>query len=357
MSRHITEYLREPQKKTLFSVELTIPSKQSDITAEKIFGRIDKFMPYQPTFLSLTSRAHERIVTASGSEEQIRLRKDYLDTNVMSIRLMEHYSKDIMPHVACLGYTPEETEDSLRNLHFHGIRNILAIKGDIPAPIHLKPPEKNEYKISMQRYYQVERGHQFTYQLVEQIQAMNEGEFLTGIDRKQATDFCIGVTGYPEGHYETPDWQICLDHLKSKVDAGANFVITQMFFDNEVFYRFLERAHKKGIHVPIIPGIAPLTKVESIESIIHVFKASIPKSLLDKVTQYAAQSDREQAAKDVTLIGAQYAYEQIKELAERTDTQIIHFFTMSLPHPTTTIMAAFRGYEAIKSLKKYNREE
>ena len=296
----------EKKGKKQFSFELLPPLKGKDI--QIIYDTIDPLVPYKPSFIS---------VTYHREEIAYRMRKDGLvekktihkrpGTVAISAAIKYKYDIRVVPHMICGGFTVEETENALIDLHFLGIRNILALRGDPTRFERSFIPEVN--------------GHKYAVELVEQIMELNKGIYSDEeLLNTAAMDFTVGVAGYPERHFEAPNKEYDLQNLKRKVDAGAKFIITQMFFDNERFFRFVENCRKIGIEVPIIPGIKPLTTQAQLSIIPSTFFVEIPQKLVSKLNKVKTNED-------VSKIGVEWSIKQAEELY-KFGCSNIHYFTM-----------------------------
>jgi len=293
------------------SIEIIPPKKGFKIKA--LFAELEALMKYKPAFMSVTSHAHARSIELVGGKEVERIKSKRLDTNAICIAAQSRFGVEPTPHVICRGFTKDETEDVLLTLHFHGIKNVLALRGDA-APATSGTSFANEY----------------ASELVEQIQRMNQGIYLDPIDDAEKTDFCVGVAGYPEKHFEAPDFETDLKWLKHKVDCGADFIITQMFFDNSAFYKFRDEAAKIGIRVPIIPGIKPLYKKEHLESLPRIFYTNIPESVKESISRF---NDPE----DIYKAGIESTIAQCKDLLAN-GVPGIHFYSMGIAKPTSDVL-------------------
>jgi methylenetetrahydrofolate reductase (NADPH) len=219
---------------------------------------------------------------------------------------MHRYGVDAVPHLICGGFTQEETENALIDLNFLNINNVLALRGDA---------RKFETKFIPQ-----EGGHGFALDLVEQIQHMNDGKYLDkGIENGSKTSFCIGIAGYPEKHFESPNFESDLYFTKKKIDAGASYIVTQMFFDTDKYFEYVNKCHEYGITVPIVPGIKPITKKYQLNSIPRNFFINMPEALVKEITKTSDANVKE--------IGIEWAIEQCKQLIEKK-VPCIHFYTM-----------------------------
>jgi methylenetetrahydrofolate reductase (NADPH) len=221
--------------------------------------------------------------------------------------IMHHYGVDAIPHLICGGFSKEETENALIDLQFLGINNVLALRGDARKFEDKFIPETD--------------GHKYAVDLVRQINDMNHGNYLdTSIEKGAKTDFCIGVAGYPEKHFESPNFKQDIDHLKAKIDAGAGYIVTQMFFDNNKFFTFKKACEDAGIKVPIIPGIKPITKKYQLNSIPRKFFVDFPEELVKEVVKTDDDA--------IVNLGIEWCIAQCRELKE-AGVPCIHFYTMS----------------------------
>jgi methylenetetrahydrofolate reductase (NADPH) len=229
------------------------------------------------------------------------------------------YRVDTVPHIICGGFSKQDTEDALIDLNFVGIDNVLVLRGD---------PIKSEGRFKPEA-----EGHHFANELVEQVVKMTTGNSLDpDLKDVQKTNFCIGVAGYPEKHFEAPNLNSDLKYLKAKVDAGAEYIVTQMFYDNSKFFEYVEKCKAIGINVPIIPGLKPLTSKSQLSVIPHHFHIDMPDELVDLVER--AKSDAE-----VREIGVQWCIQQSKEL-KAAGVPVLHYYTMGKAKSTAEIAKA-----------------
>jgi methylenetetrahydrofolate reductase (NADPH) len=227
--------------------------------------------------------------------------------------IMNRYDVDAVPHLICGGFTKDETENALIDLNFLGIKNVLALRGDNAIGERHFKPEVN--------------GNTNALDLIHQIRNMNSGIYLDEeLKNPNPTNFCIGAAAYPEKHIDAPNMEVDLNFLKRKVDAGASFLTTQMFFDNDKFFAFVENCRKFGINVPIIPGLKPITTKKQIYSLPKIFNIDIPNDLFQAVNDAKDNSDAE-------MVGIQWCVQQCKELIAQ-NVPVIHFYTMSRSHST-----------------------
>lgn len=293
-------------KKPLFTFEILPPLKGSNI--EILYNSIEPLIEFSPAYIN---------VTYHQQEVEYEKRKDGLiekkvvrkrpGTVGISAAIKYKYKVEVVPHLICGGFSKEDTEDALIDLHFLGFDNVLALRGDPPKSERFFRPEKN--------------GHSYALGLVDQISNLNKGKYLDEkIENITHTDFCIGVAGYPEKHGEAPNLETDLLHLKEKIDAGAEYIVTQMFFDNQKYFEFVKKCREIGIKVPIIPGIKPVMSMNDIKSIPKIFNISIPNDLV-------AEVEKCKTKEDICLVGADWAIKQSKELIE-FGVPSIHYFTI-----------------------------
>ncbi|MBS4059226.1 MAG: methylenetetrahydrofolate reductase [NAD(P)H] [Bacteroidetes bacterium] len=293
-------------KKTLFSFELLPPLKGQNI--ENIQNTVDPLMELNPAFVNVTYHQEEFVYKTlpSGLIEKKTIRKRP-GTVGIAAAIMYRYGVNVVPHIICGGFTREETENALIDLHFLGIKNLLVVRGDAQPSM---------------KYFQAEPGgHSHALDLVKQIGDLNKGIYLEeDLLNSTPTDFSIGVAGYPEKHIEAPNMESDLKYLKMKIDAGAEFIVTQMFFDNSKFFDFVDRCRAVGITVPIIPGLKPISSLGQLNTLPQTFNIDLPDDLVKEVQKC---SNNQQ----VREVGAEWAIAQSKELVSR-NSPAIHFYTM-----------------------------
>lgn len=312
----VTEYINQSNS-TLVSFEVLPPMKGKSI--QSIYDTLDPLMEFKPPFINVTYHRAEYIYkrNAEGLFEKTIIRKRPGTVGICTA-IVNRYKIDAVPHIVCGGFTVEETEDALIDLAFLGINNILVIRGD---------PNKNETSFEAEP-----GGHRNAIDLLKQAVKMNKGIFLQeDITDVVPTDFCIGVAGYPEKHYEAPNIKMDLKYLKEKVEAGAQYIITQMFFDNNKYFEFVKSCREMGITVPIIPGIKPITNKKHMNTLPRLFHVEIPEALATELEK--AQTD--EAAK---RIGIDWCIEQCKELV-KANVPLLHFYTMSNPGPVKAVVS------------------
>ncbi len=311
----VTEHIANAQGKTIFSFEILPPLKGQSI--QSIFDGIDPLMEFNPQFIDVTYHREEYILKPrpNGSFDKIVTRKRP-GTVAVAAAIKNRYKIDVVPHIICGGFSKEETENALIDLNFLGIDNILALRGDNvkSEPNWTTHPD----------------GNQDAIELIAQIQHMNAGKYLDDdLTNADPSMFCIGVGGYPEKHFEAPNRKSDLSYLKRKIDAGADFIVTQMFFDNAKYFQFVDECRAAGINVPIIPGIKPIATKSHLTVLPKIFHIDIPEALADAVEQ---SKDN----KAVQQIGIEWAIEQCQEL-KAAGVPVLHFYTMSKSAATKAI--------------------
>jgi len=301
----ITEHINKADRKTLFSFEIVPPQKGKNI--KELYDNIDPLMEFKPPFIDVTTSREEQIyVNKAGlfDRKTTRMRPGTLG---ICAAIKHKYDVDTVPHVLCGGFTKEETEYLLVDCHYLGINNLMALRGDA---------------MSHQKYFEATNGgHLFAKDLVNQIQNLNKGKYLHDmVEVEDKSDFCIGVAGYPEKHLEAPSMQSDLKRLKEKVDAGADYVVTQMFFDNQKYFDFVEAAKEIGINVPIIPGIKPIAVKRHLQLLPQVFRIDLPEDLINSI-------DNCKDNKAVRQVGIEWAIQQSKELLQ-AGIPVLHYYSM-----------------------------
>ncbi len=302
----VTEHIKKANGKTLFSFEIIPPKKGNNI--EELYDNINPLMEFNPPFIDVTTSREEYVYIDKGN--------GLLDRKITRMRpgtvgicaaIKHKYNVDTVPHVLCGGFTKEETEYVLVDCHYLGIQNVMALRGDA---------------MSHQKYFTPnEGGNHYAKDLVEQIHNLNHGKYLHDvIETSNKADFCIGVAGYPEKHLEAPSLQSDLKRLKEKVDAGADYVVTQMFFDNKKYFEFVNAAKKAGINVPIIPGIKPIAVQRHLQLLPQVFKIDLPEDLITAIEKCSNNSQ-------VRQVGVEWAIQQSKEL-QAAGVPVLHYYSM-----------------------------
>lgn len=302
----ITDHIKKANNKALFSFEVIPPKKGNSI--QELYDNIDPLMEFNPPFIDVTTSREEHVYVDNGNglldRKTTRARPGTLG---ICAAIKHKFDVDTVPHVLCGGFTKEETEYLLVDCDYLGIQNVMALRGD---------------SMSHQKFFEPSLGgHNFATELVSQIKDLNSGKYLHGvIETNHNSDFCIGVAGYPEKHFESPSLQTDLKHLKEKVDAGADYIVTQMFFDNQKYFQFVEAAKKEGINVPIIPGIKPIAVKRHLQLLPQFFSIDLPESLISAVESCKTN-------KDVRQVGIEWAIQQSKELLD-AGVPVLHYYSM-----------------------------
>ncbi len=302
----VTEHIKNANGKTLFSFELLPPLKGA--TIEKIYDTIDSLLEFEPSFIDVTSHREEYVYKDKGNGllQKVTTRKRP-GTVGITAAIQNKYKIDTVPHIICGGFTKEETEYALIDLHFLGIDNILALRGD---------PIKTE-----KSFVPTKNGNNYAIDLLEQTVALNNGQYLHDeIQNSNATDFCVGVAAYPEKHFESPNLKSDIHFLKKKVEMGAEYVVTQLFYDNKKYFDFVEKCRDAGITVPIIPGIKPIATKKHLNIIPQYFHVDLPEDLVDATVK--AKNNKE-----IRQIGVEWSIQQCKELIA-AGVPSLHFYTM-----------------------------
>ena len=301
----VTEHIQNANE-TLFSFEILPPLKGKSI--QSIYDGIDPLMEFKPKFVNVTYHREEYIYKEhdNGLLEKIAIRKRPGTVGICAA-IMNKYHVDAVPHLICGGFSKEETENALIDLQFLGIDNVLALRGD---------SIKNESTFRPHT-----EGHAFAVDLIHQISEMNQGNYMMDDVQLEPTDFCIGTAGYPEKHFEAMNLSTDLKYLKDKVDAGAEYIVTQMFFDNQKYFAFVDECRKIGINVPIIPGLKPIKTLSHISFLPKFFKIDYPVELS---TELLKCKDN----KAVEQLGIEWGIQQSKEL-KAAGAPCIHYYTMS----------------------------
>ena len=301
----VTDHLKEA-KDTLFSFEILPPLKGKSIRS--IFDGIDPLMEFKPRFINVTYHREEYIYKEreNGLLEKIAIRKRPGTVGICAA-IMNKYDVDAVPHLICGGFSKEETENALIDLQFLGIDNVLALRGDSIKTESSFRPHPN--------------GHEFAVDLIHQINDMNSGNYLMDDVNLEPTDFCIGAAGYPEKHFEAMNLTTDLQYLKQKVDAGAEYIVTQMFFDNKKYFAFVDACREAGITVPIIPGLKPIKSMRHISFLPKFFHIDYPEELSAELLKCKTNADAER-------VGIEWGIQQSRELKE-ANVPCIHYYTMS----------------------------
>ncbi|WP_026951509.1 methylenetetrahydrofolate reductase [NAD(P)H] [Algoriphagus mannitolivorans] len=309
----ITEHLANA-KSTLFSFEILPPLKGQSL--KELLEGIEPLMEFNPPFVDVTYHREEFIYKKhpNGLLEKVSTKKRPGTVGICAA-IMNRFQVDAVPHLLCGGFTKEETENALIDLNFIGVENVLALRGDAPKGEKFTPERE---------------GHAFAGELVEQIIRMNQGKYLhEETENNFHTDFCVGVAGYPEKHFEAPSLKFDLKQLKEKVDKGAEYIVTQMFFDNQKYFDYVKKVREAGIEVPIIPGLKPITTLGQITMLPRTFFLDLPDALMDELEKCKTNGE-------VKEVGISWAIQQSKELV-KAGVPSLHFYTMSKADTTYKI--------------------
>ncbi|HEV7330393.1 MAG TPA: methylenetetrahydrofolate reductase [NAD(P)H] [Flavisolibacter sp.] len=311
----VIEHIKEA-KGTLVSFEILPPLKGKGINA--LWEHLDPLMEFKPSFINVTYHRSESMFKKKpdGTFEKVEVRKRPGTVGICAA-LMNRYKVDAVAHLICGGFNKQETEDALIDLHFLGVNNVLVLRGDAPKNESSFEPEPG--------------GHRYAIELQQQIMNMNNAIYLEE-DLKNAvkTNFCIGVAGYPEKHFEAPNMQTDMAFLKAKVDAGAEYIVTQMFFDNHKFFAFVQACKDAGINVPIIPGLKPITTKKQLNIIPRTFHVDIPEELSTEIMK--CKTDAE-----VEIVGQEWLLRQSKEL-KAANVPVLHYYTLGKPHVIANVV-------------------
>src|SRR3954471_9380273 len=311
----VTEHLERSKGKTLFSVEILPPLKGKSI--QNIYDLIDPVMEFRPAFIDVTYHREEYVYKKreNGLLEKFSIRKRPGTVSICAA-IMNHYEVDPVPHRICGGFSKEETENALIELNYLGINNLLLLRGDAIKSESVFEPHRD--------------GHHYAIELVKQVHNMNRGVYLDEeLQDVAATEFCVGVAGYPEKHFEAPNLKTDLKYLKAKVDAGADYIVTQMFFDNSKFFEFVTKCKEAGINVPVIPGLKPITMKKQCSSLPKIFHVDLPEELADEIEK--CNNDKE-----VREVGIEWCISQSKEL-KAAGVPCLHYYTMGNAEMTCRI--------------------
>jgi len=313
----VIDHIKNSKNKTLFSFEIIPPVKGRNI--RELYDNIDPLMEFKPPFIDVTTSREEYVYIDKDGLLDKRLTRMRPGTVGICASIKHKYNVDTIPHVLCGGFTKEETEYLLVDCHYLGIDNIMALRGDA---------------MKEEKYFTPSHGgHLFASDLVEQIKDLNRGKYLHEvIESDDCADFCIGVAGYPEKHMEAPSLHSDLKWLKHKIDLGAEYVVTQMFFDNQKYFEFVEAARAMDINVPIIPGIKPIAIKKHLHLLPQVFRIDIPQDLIDAVE--ACKNNKE-----VRQVGIEWAIQQSNEL-KAAGVPVLHYYSMG---KSTNIQAIAEG--------------
>lgn len=301
----VTEHIEKAKSKTLFSFEILPPKKGDNL--QTIFSNIDPLMEFNPPFIDVTyhREEYEYKELPNGLLEKIITRKRPGTVGICAA-LQLKYKVDAVPHLICGGFDKEETEDILIDFNFLGIDNVLVLRGDAIKSEGVFRPQPD--------------GYRHANELVEHVDAMNKGKYLHDEYASGATNFCIGVAGYPEKHFESPNLDTDLHYLKKKINAGANYIVTQLFYNNQKYFDFVEKCRNIGILVPIIPGIKPISTKNHLTVLPNIFHIDMPQELVLEVEKCKNN-------KEVYEVGIEWSVQQCKELI-KNKVPVLHFYSM-----------------------------
>ena len=314
----VTEHIKNA-KQTLFSFEILPPLKGTSI--ESIYNSLDPLMEFNPPFIDVTYHREEYVYKKrkDGLLERRSVRKRPGTVGICAA-IMNKYNVDTVPHIICGGFNQEETENALIDLDFLGVDNVLVLRGDpIKSETYFKPNEG---------------GHSYASELLQQVNQMNRGIYLDDeLKNSASTDFCVGVAGYPEKHFEASNMRSDIHFLKKKVVAGADYIVTQMFFDNQQYFDFVNLCRENDINIPIIPGLKPMSTNKQLTLLPQRFHLNIPNPLVDEVLKCKTNEQ-------IRKVGVEWAIQQTKELIE-FGAPCIHFYTMGKSDNVQKIVGTF----------------
>lgn len=303
-------------KDSLISFEVLPPIKGKGI--EALYRHLDPLMEFNPAFINVTYHRSEHVFkkNADGTFQKVIVRKRP-GTESICAAIMNRYEVDTVPHLICGGFSVNDTEDALINLQYLGIDNVLVLRGD---------PAKNESTFEPEP-----GGHRFASDLLKQVVNLNSGIFLEeDLKGTQGTKFCIGVAGYPEKHSEAPNMETDLQYLKAKIDLGADYIITQMFFDNAKFFAFEKACREIGINVPIIPGLKPIYTKKQLTVLPKTFSIELPAELCNEISKCKADDD-------VEKVGTEWLLQQSRDLKQK-GVPVLHYYTLGKPQVVANVV-------------------
>ncbi len=302
----VVDHIREANGKTLFSFEILPPVKGESV--QNIFDAIDPLMEFKPPFIDVTYHREEYMYKKreNGLLERVTTRKRPGTVGICAA-ILNKYGVDPVPHIICGGFNKEETENALIDLDFLGVENVLVLRGDaIKSEGRFEPDPE---------------GHSYASELMDQVLELNQGIYLHDEVTRNPTNFSIGVAGYPEKHFEAPSLKSDMKYLKLKVDKGAEYIVTQMFFDNDKYFEFVGKCRANGINVPIIPGLKPITTLKHMSLLPSIFHVDLPDALVDELEKCKSNAE-------VREVGIEWCIHQSKDLMER-GAPVLHYYTMS----------------------------
>jgi len=314
---HVTAHLAKA-KDTLVSFEILPPLKGKTITS--IYDHLDPLMEFNPSWINVTYHRSETMFKkkTDGTFEKVDVRKRPGTVGICAA-IMNHYNIDAVPHIICGGFTKRETEDALIDLQFLGIDNALILRGDAAKNESSFEPEPG--------------GNKYAIDLLKQVGQLNQGIYLDeDILNGGKTDFCMGVAGYPEKHFESPNFEIDLIKTKEKVDAGADYIMTQMFFNNQKFMDYVQACRDMGITVPIIPGLKPITNKKQLTILPRIFHVDIPTDLSNAINKCKTDAECEQ-------VGTEWLIQQSREL-KAAGVPVLHYYTLGKPKVIRDVVSA-----------------
>ncbi|MBL7709292.1 MAG: methylenetetrahydrofolate reductase [NAD(P)H] [Chitinophagaceae bacterium] len=303
-------------KDTLVSFEVLPPLKGKGI--EALYKHLDPLMEFKPSFINVTYHRSEHVFKkrTDGSFEKVIIRKRP-GTESICAAIMNKYNVDTVPHLICGGFSVNETEDALINLRYLGIDNVLVLRGDAAKNETAFEPEPG--------------GHKYASDLLQQVVNLNAGIYLEDdLKGTQKTEFCIGVAGYPEKHFEAPNMETDLRYLKQKIDAGADYIVTQMFFDNAKYYAFVKACREAGINVPIIPGLKPVYSKKQLTVLPKTFHIDLPTDLSNEILKCKTDED-------VEKVGQEWLLTQSRDL-KKNGVPVLHYYTLGKPHVVANVV-------------------
>jgi methylenetetrahydrofolate reductase (NADPH) len=311
----VTEHIAQA-KDTLISFEVLPPLKGKGIDA--LYKHLDPLMEFKPSYINVTYHRSEHVFkkNADNSFQKVIVRKRP-GTESICAAIMNRYNVDTVPHLICGGFSINETEDALINLHYLGIDNVLVLRGDAAKNETAFEPEPG--------------GHKYAIDLLRQVTNLNAGIYLEDeLKNSHNTKFCIGVAGYPEKHFEAPNMATDLRFLKSKIDNGAEYIVTQMFFDNAKFYSFVNACREIGITVPIIPGLKPIYTKKQLTVLPKTFHIDLPDELSNEISKCKTDEEVEQ-------VGTEWLLLQSKDL-KKNNVPVLHYYTLGRPHMVVNVV-------------------
>lgn len=311
----ITDHIQQA-KDTLISFEILPPIKGKGI--QSLYSILDPLVEYKPAFINVTYHRSEHVFkkTADNNFQKVIVRKRP-GTESICAAIMNKYNVDTVPHLICGGFDINETEDALINLNYLGIDNVLVLRGDAA---------KNEANFEPET-----GGHRYAIDLLKQVIDLNDGIYLEqDLKNTTKTKFCIGVAGYPEKHFEAPNMDSDLQYLKNKIDAGADYIVTQMFFDNEKYFSFVKACRDIGINVPIIPGLKPVYTKKQLTVLPKTFHIDLPLALSNEMNK--CQTDQ-----SVEELGTEWLLHQSVEL-KKAGVPVLHYYTLGRPHMVANVV-------------------